>query len=137
MKLIEQLGAEDFPLVLDVFEDAIKGTGKRYNYNENDTLRFKLREFAIMRWAELKPEAAAEYLKAQPYKSTGFGGPQEEIAALCGVWTKSDPAAALAWAKTLPTADAEQYYALQDVIKATATHSDSNSGNSQSCAGRS
>ena len=118
MKLTEQFGAEDFPLVLDVLDDAIKGTGKPGYSNENDGIRKKLREFAIMRWAELKPEAAAEYVRALPYES--FNGKREDIAALCGVWTISDPAAALAWAKKLPNDNSERWDASNIVMKATA-----------------
>ena len=119
-KLTEQLGAEDFPLALDVLEDGIKGTGKPRSLNENDVLRNKLREQAIMRWAELKPEAAAEYLKAQPFEPYPSNTAYEGIAALCGVWATSDPDAALKWAKTLPTNRAEQSVALQFILKATA-----------------
>ena len=118
MKLIEQLGAADFPLVLDVLDDAIKGTGKSGSLNENDVTRRKLREFAIMRWAELNPEAVAGYLKAQPFQH--FNGLSEEIAALCGVWVTSDPAAALAWVKTLPNDNSERWTVLGIVMRATA-----------------
>ena len=120
MKLTEQFGAEDFPLVLDALEDAIKGTGKPNSSDQNDALRKKLREFAIMRWAELKPEAVAEYLKAQPFQPYSPNTAYDGIAALCGVWATSDPYAALKWAKTLPTNRAEQSVALQFILKATA-----------------
>ena len=118
MKLTEQFGVEDFPLALDALDDAIKGTGKPGYSNENDGVRKKLREFAIMRWAELKPEAAAEYVRALPYES--FNRKREDIAALCGVWTISDPTAALAWAKKLPNDNSERWDASDIVMKATA-----------------
>ena len=118
MKLTEQLGAEDFPLVFDALEEAIKGTGNPNRSNENDALRMKLREFAIVRWAELNPEAAAEYVKTLQHDIKNSDYP--DIAALCGVWANSDPAAALKWVKTLPKEKGEQSAAFEFIIGAVA-----------------
>lgn len=119
MRFMEKLGLEDFPLAIEAIENAIQGAGRPGYSDENDTLREKLKELAIMRWSELKPEAAAEYLKQKPFDHFG-GRTYEDMCVLCGVWAQSDPASAIAWAKTLPRKDGQQQFLIEFIITAAA-----------------
>jgi hypothetical protein len=89
MKLTEQFGPEDFPLAIEVspeIESAFDEEGEIY------------KAIALMRWAELRPEAAADYLKTNSNAGKGLISNSDMVLA---VWGASNPTAALAWAKTL------------------------------------
>ncbi len=89
MKLTEQLGPKDFPLALKVAEeikDQLAGNERVFN------------QVALMRWAEMKPEAAAEYLKTNDKIGPEYLSDSD---AFLAVWGAANPTAAIAWAKTL------------------------------------
>ena len=107
MKLTGQFGPEDFPLALDVAKDA--------EGSDHDEQQIYM-ALALKRWAELQPAAAAEYLRASGNLDSGILSLRQ---VLLGVWSASDPAAAIAWAKSLPEKDKQQG-AMQDILHATA-----------------
>lgn len=107
MKLTEQLGLDDFPLAIEVAEemkDSLDEEGLIY------------KAMAIMRWAELKPEAVAEYLRANDKIRKEFLFSDGDM--VFAVWGGSNPTAAIAWAKTLRKE--QQTEALKKILEASA-----------------
>ena len=107
MKLTEQLGPDDFPLAIEIaaeMKDQLDEEGEV----------FKM--LALMRWAELKPEAVAEYLKANDKVGKGFIMSDSDM--VLAVWGGSNPTAAIAWARTLR--EDQQTNAIQKIVEATA-----------------
>ena len=107
MKLTEQLGPEDFPLAIEIaaeMKDTLDEEGEV----------FKM--LALLRWAELKPEAVAEYLKANDKVGKGFIMSDSDM--VLAVWGGSNPAAAIAWARTLR--EDQQSDAIKKILEATA-----------------
>lgn len=107
IKLTEQLGPDDFPLALEIaeeIEDSLDEEGEIY------------KAMALMRWAELKPEAVAEYLRANDKIGEGFIF--KEGALVFAVWGGSNPTGAIAWARTLR--EDQQSDAIKKILEATA-----------------
>ncbi len=84
--LMDQLGPEDFPLVMEV------GDGKK----ESDDLADIMRAFCTARWAELDPKAAAEYIMKND-RPRGWIDIDGHL--LWNTWGGKDAAAAVAFAK--------------------------------------
>lgn len=107
MKLTEQLGPDDFPLAIEIAEemkDSLDEEGQIY------------KAMALMRWAELKPEAVAEYLRANDKIRKEFLFSDSDM--VFAVWGGSNPTAAIAWAKTLR--EDQQTDAIKKILEATA-----------------
>ena len=107
MKLTEQLGLDDFPLALEVaaeMKDQLDEEGQIYM------------AMALMRWAELKPEGVAEYLKANDKIGKGFIFSDSDM--VFAVWGASNPTAAIAWARTLE--EGQQSGAIKKILEAAA-----------------
>lgn len=106
LKLADQLGPEDFPSVIDLAK------GMKDDGGEETKIFIML---ALVRWAELNPKAAADYLMAK-------GESKDFISADSMVlmsWGASDPAAAIAWAEAL--ADKEkQKDAIKEILQGAA-----------------
>ncbi len=107
MKLTDQLGPDDFPLALEIvkeMKDSLDEGGQIYA------------TMALMRWAELKPEAVAEYLKAKDKIGEGFIFRDSDM--VFNVWGGSNPAAAIAWVRTLD--EGHQSDAIKQILEAAA-----------------
>ena len=106
MTFIEQLGPDDFPLALEVARNTDAAEMEMHRYMS----------LIYMRWAELNPNAVTEYLDAKGAKDITAYWLRRD---LLRVWGASDPAAAIAWAKTLPEPK-DQQEALKGILETAA-----------------
>ncbi len=104
--LMDQLGPEDFPLVMEV------GEGRE----DDSGLSEIIRGFCTVRWAELDPKAAAEYL-LKNRKPGGWIDIDGHL--LWNTWGGKDPAAAVAFAKGM-TKPGERDSALKVIVQTMA-----------------
>ena len=107
LKLADQLGPEDFPSVIDLAK-GMKGDGG------DETKIFIM--LALVRWAELNPKAAADYLMTKEGVSKDFISADSMVLMS---WGASDPAAAIAWAEALPDKE-KQKDALKEILQGAA-----------------
>ena len=109
LKLTEQLGPEDFPMAIEIGHNAKDEMGDEGEFFEM---------LALSRWAELNPAAVGQYLQEENKLGGGFIGPSK-LDLMLGTWAATNPAGAIAWAKSLKE-KSEQEHAINAIVGAVA-----------------
>ena len=104
LKLADQLGPQDFPAVLELAK------GMKDDHVDEAEIFVML---ALVRWAELNPKAAADYVMAKDGVSKGFISGDSMVLLS---WGASDPGAAVAWAEALPDKE-KRKDALKEILQ--------------------